>query len=294
MDPPDKLLADALATVRAYGRLDAVFYTDGSVKGGVENGGSAVVESVGEVDSPTFLEERSQSGPKYASSFETESWALWLCISLLVERQCRGRFLICSDSQSSLAALKGGEKANHPILAKIRNQLELVECEVMFQWVPGHVGLKGNERADQVAKAAASLGAGLVRSSLAPISFESARSAITRRVRGNIVISPRASGVYEGPPRRPDGLSRKDEVMLARLRSGHSKHLAAYRGRVQDSDKICPRCGVEEEDLEHFLQRCEATERSRWLTLGEVSPPLSVLCRYPKRVVRFCREIGIT
>ena len=97
-DPPDKLLADALATVRAYGRFDAVFYTDGSVEGGVENGGSAVVESVGEVDSPTFLEERRQSGPKYASSFETESWALWLCVSLLVERQCQGRFLICSDS----------------------------------------------------------------------------------------------------------------------------------------------------------------------------------------------------
>jgi len=51
-------------------------------------GGSAVVESVGEVNSPTFLKERWQSGPKYASSFET--WALWLCVSLLVERQCQG------------------------------------------------------------------------------------------------------------------------------------------------------------------------------------------------------------
>ena len=147
MDPPDKLLVDSLAIVRACSWLDAVFYMDGSVEGGVENGGSAVVESIGEVDSPTFLEERQQSGAKYASSFETESWALWLCISLLVERQCQGRFFICSDSVSSLAALKGGEKTNHYFLSLI--------CEVMFQWVPGHVGLIGKERTDLAAREAA-------------------------------------------------------------------------------------------------------------------------------------------
>ena len=108
-----------------------------------------------------------------------------------------------------------------------------------------------------------------------------------------MVILARASGVYASPPSWPDGLSRKEEVMLARLRSGHSKHLAAYRGRVQETDKICPRCGVEEEDLVHFLQRYEATEGRRVLTMGDAAPPLSILCRKPGKVVRFCREIGI-
>ena len=92
MDLPEKLLAKSLATVKACGRLNAVFYMDGSVEGAVENSGSAIIESLGEVDSPTFLRERWQSGPKYASSFETESWALWLCVSLLVERQCQPLF----------------------------------------------------------------------------------------------------------------------------------------------------------------------------------------------------------
>jgi len=73
-----------------------------------------------------------------------------------------------------------------------------------------------------------------------PISIEFTRSAITRRVRGNMVISARASEVYAGLPSYPDGLSRKEEVTLARLRGGHSKHLAAYHGMVQESDKICP------------------------------------------------------
>ena len=70
------------------------------------------------------------------------------------------------------------------------------------------------------------------------------------------------------PPSHPDGLSRKEEVTLARLRGGHSKHLAAYHGMVQESDKICPWCRVEKEDLGYFLQRCEATEGRRLLAMG--------------------------
>ena len=58
MDLPEKLLVNSLATVKACGRLDAVFYMDGSVEGGVENDGSAVDESVGEVDSASLLQER--------------------------------------------------------------------------------------------------------------------------------------------------------------------------------------------------------------------------------------------
>ena len=56
-DPPDILLEDALTTIRAFGWLDSVFYTDGLVEGGVENGASAVVETVGYPGHPTFLEE---------------------------------------------------------------------------------------------------------------------------------------------------------------------------------------------------------------------------------------------
>ena len=69
---------------------------------------------------------------------------------------------------------------------------------------------------------------------MAPISFESAHSAIVRRIRGNMVISACASEIYTSPPSCPDGLYRKEEVMLSCFRGGHSKHLAAYHGRVRD------------------------------------------------------------
>ena len=71
LDPPERVLEDALATVRAYDRLQSVFYTDGSVEGGVEHGGSAVVEVEGDPGHPIFLDEWSQRGPKFLLSFET-------------------------------------------------------------------------------------------------------------------------------------------------------------------------------------------------------------------------------
>ena len=292
-DPPERLLEDALTTIRAFGRLDSVFYTDGSVEGGVENGASAVVETVGDVGHPTFLEEWCQKGPRYASSFETEAHALLLCVQVLAERQCHGRFLICSDSLSALSALRKGELKDHPTLAQVVSVLKSIPCEVLFQWVPGHCGLPGNEKADQVAREAALAGRRDGRSQTAPISLKAARLSIERGVTDPAPQHERVRQVYQGPLRHPQGLSRKEEVLLARLRSGHTTHLAAYKGRVQGSDETCARCLAAPETLAHFLGQCEATEARRVRIFGNASPPLSVLSGDPQKVLQYCRELGL-
>ena len=65
------------------------------------------------------------------------------------------------------------------------------------------------------------------------------------------------------------GLSRKEEVKLAQLRSGQSKLLAAFRARVQGEDPVCPKCNGSEETLRHFMQECPATEASRRRLFGQ-------------------------
>ena len=180
----------------------------------------------------------------------------------------------------------------HPILALVRDQLSRVTCEVMFQWVPGHCGLPGNEKADQEAKEAAAQGIGPGGIQNAPVSFQAAKSSIRRVVRDP---SPggRTSQVYRGPRRHPQGLSRKEEVVLAQLRSGHSLHLATYKNRVSGDDSTCPRCGEGDETLEHLFQSCIALEACRVTCFGSPSPPLSVLWGEPDRVVRYLRSCGI-
>ena len=70
---------------------------------------------------------------------------------------------------------------------------------------------------------------------------------------------------------------RKMAVLLAQLRSGHCSGPAGYGSIIGSAaSPICPRCDEEDEDLEHWLQRCPATATQRLRILGGL-PPLGVL-----------------
>ena len=284
-DPPDRVLDDALDTIRAYGRPDSVFYTDGSVDGGTQHGGSAVVETTGDPGQPHFRENWREIGPRYASSFETEAYALLRCVSLLADGR-QGRFLICSDSRSALSALKGGELKDHPILWQVRTVLRSLSCEVLFQWVPGHCGLPGNEEADRVAREAALDGREGRAAQDVPVTFGAAKSAIKRAVKDPDPQHERVRQVYRGPLKRLQGISRKEEVLLARLRSGHCLQLAAYRDWVQEIGSTCQRCNNAPETVAHLMANCEATEALRVLIFWEASPTIFVLSGEPRKLPR--------
>jgi hypothetical protein len=54
-DPPARKLADVLdTTIRVYGKLWTVIYTDGSAVGGIKHEGSSAVVTSGDSGNPTF------------------------------------------------------------------------------------------------------------------------------------------------------------------------------------------------------------------------------------------------
>jgi hypothetical protein len=98
--------------------------------------------------------------------------------------------------------------------------------------------------------------------------------------------------VYGDGPFRPlQGTSRREKVLLAQLRGGCSLLFGETRKRVKGTDSTCPRCGEEEEDLDHVLRACPELESPRRRNFVQVPPPLSSMSTDQVEVARFFREV---
>ncbi|KAG1671734.1 RNA-directed DNA polymerase from mobile element jockey [Nymphon striatum] len=95
--------------------------------------------------------------PDKSSIFSAESKALLLALDI-VENSTYGRYIILSDSLSCLMALDN-MKYSHPTICEILLKLHILSSSnhVIFCWLPSHVGISGNEKADLAAKSALSL-----------------------------------------------------------------------------------------------------------------------------------------
>ena len=137
----------------------------------------------------------------------------------------------------------------------------MLNRRVFIQWVPGHIGLIGNEWADSAAGDAAAMTTEADMEG--EISYQSAKAFIGREINDPPISHARTKMVFDGK-RKATALSRKDAVMIAQLRSGHCHKLAAYRNIVDaESSPYCPHCKVTPETLEHWLQECPATAQKK-------------------------------
>ena len=293
-DPDEVRCADAVDSIQSLGQFDLTVYVDGSTVQGTNCGGSAAVVTCGAPMDPATVAIRRKKGVVCTSSFETEVEALCLALEWLVDAGGVGRFLICSDSLSTLKALESGG-LSRPHWGKIGQLLRRVRGEVVLQWVPGHCGLPGNELADQAAREVALLPPPGEPGPVGPasVSFSVAKALIRERVKDPAPVHERTRLVYDGT-RTPFSGSRKCETTMAQLRSGHSNILAAYRHRLGLAPSpTCPHCEGEVETLEHWLRGCPATEALRVGCFGVSSPPLSWLCRKPEAVALYLRGLRL-
>lgn len=123
-----------------------VFYTDGSkTDAGV---GVGVWGSENEICAPLGIT---------PTVFQAEVSAIDFCIALCLEKGYRNKKVtLLSDSQAAIKALNSSEfvsKLAWDCLNKLLNLAQ--ENEVTIMWVPGHMGIEGNERADELARNAA-------------------------------------------------------------------------------------------------------------------------------------------
>ena len=282
--PPEKLRCIAMGTLKDH-HADLLIYTDGSASAGTTDGGSAAIITAGDLESPVVANRILERGSLFTSSFEEELQALHNAVSWCIEHQApTQRVFIATDSQSLCQALLG----QGTIVEKLKLQLELCSGQIIVQWIPGHADVPGNELADAAAKEAAENSIDEPR----PTSFKGIVPVINRIIIDPPIEHTRTREAYKHFSKKRDSqLNRKDQVMLARIRSGHSLLFRGYKHRIsKSSDPFCKRCDSGQIDsVEHWLV-CDSTVEARMQTFGYTNVELCDLTRWPRESVALARK----
>ncbi|XP_076547400.1 uncharacterized protein LOC143305952 [Osmia lignaria lignaria] len=251
-------------------------YTDGSKK----NDGLAVGAGVAIRLGDGSWEEASWSLHRASSVFSAEAFAIFQAMRYANNRPRTERFLIITDSASVLEKIAhvGSDLGDNPWIHDILRELKASRSEngsagpagldVAFAWVPSHVGIEGNEKADILAGSATfseeDISPEVSERDIRRFMLEGAWERFSNKMcriglfKGVKYFNNRNNNVGN---RRPwfykiSGFDRKFLTRMNRLRLNHFNFgESLFRKNLVES-KECV-CGNQEESLEHVIWECD-------------------------------------
>lgn len=194
---------------------------------------------------------------KTSSIFFCEAYAIYSALKF-IESESGPKFAIFTDSKSVLENLHHHSK--EPIVQEILNLLlrhSKLNKYTSLVWIPSHVGIVGNEKADSAAKLA---------TTIPPETHRQSHNVYIARIYHNIVgnwntdwlnsptkLHTFRKSIYERT--HVHTLSKREQVILVRLRIGHTRlthgHLFAKTNPAR-----CDRCDAVL-TIKHILVECQ-------------------------------------
>ena len=170
--------------------------------------------------------------PGNASIYTAELQALKLALNL-VQNLIGLRFIVYTDSLSSLQAINGCNY-NHPFiydLINLNNQCKSMGKSVVFAWIPSHVGIPGNERADRLAKEALNFNESNLK--IPSTDFKVNIHKLINNKWQTLWNTFPENKLYNIHPTiavvpRHQNLTRREEKVLTRIRIGHTHFTHSY------------------------------------------------------------------
>ena len=241
-------------------------YCDGSLSNETGRAGAAVTLMHDDQFHPQF--DTMVRLQDWSSSTQAELMAILLALKHINRR--RNNALIISDSISALQSLKNSKDvSNEKLVNEIKKKLRkiyLKDVKVKFIWVPSHVGISGNERADALAKEAAEkdnidYNLGLSLKQIKTRIREMQIVEVSRR-RQLKQVSSRSIEYYNKIAKEitytygKKGNCRYKELVNARIRLGY-RYSWQVMGATDDNPSHCKICNENDgHTLHHYIMTC--------------------------------------
>ena len=196
--------------------------------------------------------------PDDSSIFTAEAKAVDLALDFISTCDANNKFIIFSDSLSVLKAMNHTSSKNPQIQKLLEKCHELLTYkEIVLCWIPSHIGIQGNEMVDKQAKTSLSL-----EPTSFKIPFSNFKPSINKYILeewqtswnnsiGNKLLDIKPTiGEYQSVIRN----IRREEVVLARLRLGHTRVTHSYLLQGEEHPQ-CVGCDAPF-TVRHFLLEC--------------------------------------
>lgn len=196
--------------------------------------------------------------PSSSSIFTAEAHAINLALKFVASSD-KNKFMICSDSLSCLLAIESC-KTKHPVILKIveiYKSLVAIGKEVIYVWIPSHVGIYGNTVVDQEAKDALD---GEIAD--CPVPYTDMKPLIAKYIskiwqdKWDLQVHNKLHGIQSDVGKHADssGKNRKEQVVLTRCRIGHTRTTHSYILNSDERPECIPcNCAY---TIQHVLLDC--------------------------------------
>ncbi|XP_075163104.1 uncharacterized protein LOC142235729 [Haematobia irritans] len=209
-----------------------------------------------------------------SSIFTAEAAGILFAVEYAIS--IKRKTVIFSDSLSAIKSINNLSNTSWTSISKIRDLLITNKNKIKLCWIPGHVGISGNEHADKAAKFACT----------APIIADSLIE--KNDLKNHIIIELNeiklrnqhnfhhrhysATNPEYIIPCYPTNIDKKKIRIFSRLRMGHC--ITTHQHLInKDKDNNCPNCG-DTASIEHILESCRKLVNLQMNTLNNAGMSL--------------------
>ena len=243
-------------------------YTDGSRTDSGSGAGYIITTD----NNNTTLDERSFKLPDYCTVYQTELTAIIEACKYL-STYTNTHIIIWSDSLSSIQAISSLSTRSRTTRDCYDTLNTLGSTNTLeIRWIAAHIGLWGNEKADELAKNGTT--------SESTLNCPIPQSHIKRLINDKVTKLNQESWITDGPRHTKLTLGHKNINIIKNLNTSLSNNRQNYRTAVhlitghcglnkhlhtirKSDTSACPKCGDGEETVSHFLGQCPAIAQIR-------------------------------